>query len=151
MRGSYRRAGALGKQDGCLARASRATRRSVKTALTLMIALALPVVAADEPPFAKVMADADQVASHGEGMRYANHTKHFLLARHEATAKECAASGAAKFDMLAWVTKDGTVDKVRVEPESPASLCVAKAVTGTRVRHPDNAPWVVHVEWEVAQ
>ena len=123
----------------------------MKTALSLMIALALPSFAADEPPFAKVMADADQVASHGEGMRYANHTKHFLLARHEATAKECAASGAAKFDMLVRVTKDGTIDKVRVDPESPTSQCVAKAVEGTRVGHPDRAPSVVHVEWEVAK
>ena len=120
----------------------------------LVLLLAFGTAEANEEPFAAVKDRAVQVASHGEGMRYANFTKHYLVTRQEDAAKGCIAAGtdpSAKFDMLVWMAKDGTVEQARVEPETPVTTCVAKAVVGTRVGAPDKVPWVVLVEWEVAK
>ena len=122
-------------------------------ALVALAVLAFGTAEANEE-FGAIKERAVQVASHGEGMRYANFTKNYLLARQEEAAKGCIAAGtdaSAKFEMLVWMAKDGTVERARVEPETPVSTCVATAVVGTRVRPPDNVPWVVLVEWDVSR
>jgi hypothetical protein len=129
------------------------TRNGTRWA-SLIALLVWPALAAEEPSFSALVKEADQAASHGEGMRYANHTKHFLLARREEAARACIASAtetSMRFDMLVWMAKDGTIERARVDPESPVSLCVANGVVGTRVRPPDKVPWAVHVEWDVTR
>lgn len=119
----------------------------------LVAAVAAPASAAEES-FATIREKAVAEASHGEGMRYANFARNYLLSRKEEAAKRCIAAGAeasARFEMLVWMAKDGSIERARVEPETPVSSCVATAVIGTRVGPPDKVPWVVHVEWEVAK
>ena len=126
----------------------------VKAIAVVVSALAVATVEGSDEPFSAVKDRAVQEASHGEGMRYANFTRNYLLSRQEDAAKGCVATGAdasAKFDMLVWMAKDGTVEQARVEPETPVSTCVSKAVVGTRVGAPDKVPWVVLVEWDVAK
>ena len=122
--------------------------------LLLVLLLAFGTAEASDEPFAAIKERAVQNASHGEGMRFANFTKHYLVTRQEEAAKGCVAAGtdpSAKFDMLVWMAKDGTVESARVEPETPVSTCLAKAVVGTRMRAPDKVPWVVLVEWDVSR
>jgi hypothetical protein len=128
--------------------------RSVAVRATGLFVSVLTVATAEANDFAAIKDRAVHEASHGEGMRYANFAKNYLLSRQEDAAKACVAAGpdaSAKFDMLVWMTKDGTIERARVEPETPVTTCVAKAVVGTRVGAPDKVPWVVLVEWEIAK
>ena len=122
-------------------------------AVTALVVLYAATVGANDD-FGVIKDRAVQEASHGEGMRYANFTRNYLLSRQEEAAKGCVAAGtdpSAKFDMLVWMAKDGTIERARVEPETPVTTCVAKAVVGTRVGAPDKVPWVVLVEWDVSR
>jgi hypothetical protein len=126
----------------------------VRAAVALVVSVLAFGAAEANEEFGALKERAVQEASHGEGMRYANFTKHYLLSRQEEAAKGCVATGAdpnAKFEMLVWMAKDGTVERARVEPETPVSTCVATAVVGTRVPAPDKVPWVVLVEWDVSR
>lgn len=117
--------------------------------------LALSVTAFSAPAsseeFSKLLAEADALAAHGEGLHYDNVVGQFAASTFGPAMKRCLATTPSPsnthFDVIAVLAASGNVEKLIVQPETNLASCISPVIESASFPKPPSERYLVHLDW----
>lgn len=119
-------------------------------AIILFVGLAFTFNCAAET-FEELLSKAKQYADTPQGIKYDNQVGYHLIAPLNAAMKECLDKtqnpDPSKFNIIFELSKDGTITKLLIKPETNLALCVKPALAKNKLPSPPFAPYLAFIEW----
>jgi len=121
--------------------------------------LTLSITAFAEPAlpeeFSKLLAEADALAAHGDGLHYDNVVGQFAASTLGPAMKRCLEKtpnpSNTHFNVVAVLTVSGNVEKLMVLPETNLSSCVLPAIKTVSFPKPPSGHYPVHLDWSFSK
>ena len=111
-------------------------------------AFAKPAYSAE---FSKLLAKADELATHGSGTHFDNAVGKFTATTFGPVMKRCLTEtpnpSYTHFDVVAVLAASGNVEELMVRPETNLSSCIFSAIKSAQFPMPPSEHYPVHLDW----
>jgi hypothetical protein len=128
-------------------------RNYLPCSVVALLALSISAFAEPAPSeeFGKLLAQADALAAHGDGLHYDNLVGQFAASTFGPAMKRCLDTipnpSNTHFDVVAILTVSGNVERLMVQPETNLSSCISPVIKTASFPKPPSEHYPVHLDW----